>query len=665
MMEMKDRVPEWLQRRVEIDSRSLAVFRVLVGVLVVADVLSRSRDLVFFYTGDGVVPESLLSESGLDATFSAFTLLPDSTWAVALVFVIHAVVGLQLILGYRSRLAMLLTLFFVVSIDMRNPFVLSNADFLFAVMLFWAVFLPIGERWSVDAVIRDRDPRRSVSSLAGGFALLQMVLMYLVNGVHKTHSELWWSGEAVVVVANLDEITFLLGDYIRLLPDVALRAGGVFWFLMMLAAPLLLLLVGRRRALLALVYASGHLGLALGFRIGAFSFVAIAGLTLFLQPEFWSEVGNLSRKTGLYEKTEWFRSRAIDFANMFPQTEVASGVRESYGGAIALAVLIVVAVSGFSMVATNVGHSAASLGYGGDDGLTEISPIQDLKSGFGVDQSNWTIFAPDPKTVENYYVVAADTGDGELRDLYSDRSLSYDRPHQQLQRQYDSYRHRFYMNHVAVEDSLADLYVSHLCSTMDADTATLYQVQERLTEDGAYISSRPRNVRPINQHGCDGREPVLLEPPSLGEFEGQSHVTPVDRSTVDEHLDLPEVPEDVVCTDRPDPFTAVELRMYGKQVGTAVRPPLRSTDLEHDTRTPLNVRSVSMRVEQIAEFENAVAVRYEGRAYPRDTERHSPAVYDFRYLFTDNGAYRVVSDGTPDVSTATAEQETGYVRCFR
>jgi len=46
--------------RIRIDERSLALFRILIGILIIIDVLLRFRNLEFFYTDSGPVPSELI-----------------------------------------------------------------------------------------------------------------------------------------------------------------------------------------------------------------------------------------------------------------------------------------------------------------------------------------------------------------------------------------------------------------------------------------------------------------------------------------------------------------------------------------------------------------------------------------------------------------------------
>jgi len=56
--------------RIRIDDRSLALFRILVGFLIIIDVFLRFRNLEFFYTDSGPVPSELIVSD-----FNYFSLL--------------------------------------------------------------------------------------------------------------------------------------------------------------------------------------------------------------------------------------------------------------------------------------------------------------------------------------------------------------------------------------------------------------------------------------------------------------------------------------------------------------------------------------------------------------------------------------------------------------
>ena len=516
-------VRQYLVDGVRVDTRSLAAFRVLAGLLVVADVLLRSRNLVQFYSDGGLVPRSMAMAASADYAVSVFYLSGDPR-VVAGLLVVQVLVAVQLLVGYRTRVATVVTFLFVVSMDHRNPFVLSYADTLFRLLLFWAIFLPLGERWSVDAVHRDRSPRDSIVSVASCLILLQMVFMYVGNGINKTESALWQSGEAAPLVLGLDNITFLLGEFTRSVPTL-LTYGGLVWYYMVLFAWVLFLLRGRLRVVVVGMFAVVHASFAVTVRIGAFPYVALLGLLPFLQGGFWRDFAALRRRLGL-PSTPVPRERLIEAARRVPDLRTTTPtVRRLRAGLHSLGLVVIVA--SVLVVAVAMAATAGTLAAGDSDereqelervleetaGVTQIHTVaQSLK----IDQRGWNIFAPNPRTHDRYYVLPALTADGEVLDVYHEREQTFDRPYKQLQRQFNTYRERFYMSSIRNGDhpELRAQLAEHYCTDWAADNevelthVNLYQVTEAVTlETLDDPQNRERSVARISKHGCGDHEP--------------------------------------------------------------------------------------------------------------------------------------------------------------
>ncbi|AFZ74071.1 HTTM domain-containing protein [Natronobacterium gregoryi] len=503
---------------VRIDTRSLAAFRIGAGLLVAADVLLRARNFEFMYTEDGVVPQSLAMEASADGAFSIYYFTTSST-AIAALFALTALVGFQLAVGYRTRVATILAFLLVVSLDHHNPLVLSYADVLFRLLLFWAIFLPLGERWSVDAVHADRAPRESITSVASAAILAQIVFMYFLNGYHKTESELWIGGEATPLIMGLDNTTFLLGDVMRNFPTM-LQYGGLTWYYMLLFSWLLFLLRGRARTALVAMFVGGHASFAITVRIGAFPYVAIAGLLLFLQASFWADAKTIARSASLeqIQSTE-VRPRLEQVARLFPSFRLERSApavpnwltRSVYSVALAIAVVSILIVPALTYV---------PLADFVDEEDGPADRIEQRAEVVSVDQPDWSVFAPHPRTSDQYYVFPAETRDGERIDVYNDRELSYDRPYEELQKQFDTYRERFYMSSVRSSDTVAASLAEHLCSNWENDRdATIthvnvyYVVEDVTLETIDEPSDRSRDVERVYEHGCGDHDPAEISPP--------------------------------------------------------------------------------------------------------------------------------------------------------
>ncbi|THE65547.1 HTTM domain-containing protein [Salinadaptatus halalkaliphilus] len=506
-----------LRECVRVETRSLALFRILVALLILADLGLRSRNFSQFYTEDGLVPQSLATGMEHVNGVSVYFLSTEPAVTAAL-FAVQALVAVALLVGYRTRIATVVSVVFVVSLDLRNPLVVSYADVLFAWLLFWAIFLPLGERWSVDAVHRDRPPRASVATLGSAAILGQMVTMYVVNGYHKTTSELWQTGEAAVLVLGLDDMTFLLADLVRSVPTV-LQVGGLTWFVMLLGAWLLILLRGRARTAFVGLFLAGHLAFAVTVRIGAFAFVAIAGLLLFLQSSFWTDLEAVARWGGVPVAALESRLAGLErVAEVIPRPKRWLGI----GSWLVTNPYKILLAVGVVTLATLTILSALSAG-----GIveTDAGPVETTTDGadaFVTHQTQWRIFAPQPRTTDRYYVFPAETESGEVIDVYNDRELSFERPEGSLEKQYDTYRERFYMNSVSADEppGTADRLAERLCTEWneanddDLVTVNMYRVDESVTlETIDAPADRDRESTYFHWYSCDDSEPTTVASP--------------------------------------------------------------------------------------------------------------------------------------------------------
>ncbi|MES3518211.1 MAG: HTTM domain-containing protein [Natronomonas sp.] len=533
---MYRRLADAVGRRFRLDTRSLGVFRMGLGLLIVADVLLRFRNLNFFYTDNGVMPVSLAQE--LSHEYASLFFISGSPAVVSLLFGLHLLVGVALLVGYHTRITTVLAFLFVISLDMRMPLATSYADILFRHLLFWGMFLPLGERFSLDAIRRDRSPRATFTGLAGAFVLIQMVAMYVANGSHKIPwREDWLSGESLYGILHYDSVSWLLGPYLRDFP-LLMQIGSVKWYALMLGAPMLLLLAGRARYLAAGVYAGGHLFMAVTVRIGAFPYAALCGLALFCGPRAWADARWIAARLGVVDRIDagveaaTRRGVALDRRLprlRMPETPAVERLREP-ARAVALAVVI---VSGVFIVIPTLGT------VGAIDEETTVpleEEIQEIQSAAKLDQPPWR-FYQGPIGSDEYYVFVGQRTDGEVVDVYNDRPMAWDRPHgAHNHKQLDTYRERFYMYAIdsranpAYSDDSDVAYAEYLCDTyrLDGDSLThlnLYVIEEDVDLDAADdFESYDREAVLIHAHGCGDHAPrdIELPPPSYTDYDAET-----------------------------------------------------------------------------------------------------------------------------------------------
>ena len=530
-------IADQLRDTVRVDTRSLAVFRVFIGLLVIADILLRSRNFSFYYTDDGVVTQELAQLYAPDGAVSVYYLTSDST-VIAALFVAQVLIAIALIVGFKTRIAMILTFIGVISLDFHNPLVLSYADILFRLLCFWAIFLPLGERWSIDAVHRDHSPRRSFAGIASALILGQMVYMYLRNGYHKSNDEtgLWQSGDAAPHVFGIDEMTYLLGDTMReFLPLIGI--GGLMWYYMMLLSPLLLVFRGRLRYCFASLFVGGHLMFILTVRIGAFGYVAIAGLTLFFGAQFWRDSERILEALGLDSRVDRARIRLTESGRSAARRVPAITIDEEFYrefrsalytvglGFVVLGLVIGAVASGFAYA--DVSNAPMDIDERFDHAEDRVHATQ---ASIGVEQPDWGVFAPVPRSTDRYYVFPAETAGGDFVDVYNERPLSYDRPYDELQKQHSTYRERFYMNSIrrAGDDGKAPaLLAEHICETWPEEHGqelvriNMYEIIENITlETVDAPEERDRYEFHRSSHACGDNEPgEIVTPDQIDDVE--------------------------------------------------------------------------------------------------------------------------------------------------
>ena len=285
-----------------LELRSLAVFRIALGFLLISDLVYRAGTLVEMYTRDGFYTREVSFDyyrtvygPGWETVFWSLHWLSDTPRFQTAMFIVAGLFAGLLVVGKWTRLATLVSWILLVSLHVRNPVVLSSGDFLLKMMLFWSFFLPLGGVWSLDARRRRRlkqpEPilqKRIVSTATAGF-VIQLFAMYFFTGLAKWN-EGWWSGEAMYHALGLEIYATEFGRHLLKFPlllklvSVATVFAEVF---------LVWTLFSSRhndcfRVLNMLVFWAFHVGIALSLSIGLFPWICIVAWLPLIPSGFWN-----------------------------------------------------------------------------------------------------------------------------------------------------------------------------------------------------------------------------------------------------------------------------------------------------------------------------------------------------------------------------------------
>jgi predicted DCC family thiol-disulfide oxidoreductase YuxK len=288
-----------------LDYRSLGLYRILIGLVVIADVLYRWEDLGNFYTDSGLIPRAtFISEMTMPWSFSLH-LANGSYGFIVGMFLIHLIFGLMLVFGYKSRWAMIGAFVMTVSVHNRNWLVNNGGDDVLRSILFLSMFLPLGKAFSMDAALTKKtDEKKSVLSFWGLAFFFQVFAIYFVSYILKD-SEVWRSDyTAFFYSSRLDIFATPLGIWLRDFHFIGKLITIVSIYLEWLG-PLLLVFsffFGKRwwivRTILVFLFIGFHFGIFLTMNIGLFTFVCEALWCLFLPAPSWDWLALKFQKKG-------------------------------------------------------------------------------------------------------------------------------------------------------------------------------------------------------------------------------------------------------------------------------------------------------------------------------------------------------------------------------
>ena len=282
------------------DLRALAALRIGCALLIIFDLLERSTDLVAHYTDYGVAPRSLVIENLSSRWYISLHLMSGVWQLQALLFLFAGAAAVALLVGYRTRLATIVSWALFVSLCARNFYLVQGGDLLLRVVLFWAMFLPWGARYSVDSAWREESPHvLPMQYLSWGTAayVLQILFMYWFTVLLKTGTQWWGEGSAVYYTLNIDYLVSPIGKALLALPYPLLRLATWGVVLFEIVGPALLLLPVRKgwvRLATTVGFVLLHATFLLTMFIGIFPLIGIISMFFFLPALFWDWVARLT-----------------------------------------------------------------------------------------------------------------------------------------------------------------------------------------------------------------------------------------------------------------------------------------------------------------------------------------------------------------------------------
>ncbi|MFO0659061.1 MAG: lipase maturation factor family protein [Polyangiaceae bacterium] len=425
-----------------IDRRLLGIFRIYFGLVLFGDLFYHGSKASLFYSNDGILSNHrvLFSPQALHqfSLLNAFS----SPGAAQLAFVLIAVVYAFYLVGYKTRWAQLLALISVASIDARNLFAEDGGCITINLVATWTLFLPLGDRFSLDALERkaqrrvlglvgedERDAVHTVQSLAVLAILLQAATIYFFNAVHK-NGPAWMTGNAIHQVLWQNRCNTPLAGWLRY-HEPSWLSPVLTWstLLIEINLPVLILMPIARRVCRSAAFVMAvllHGSIAFVMTLGVFSYVMIALMMLVIPHEVIAIIATRLSSTKLAASVERWTLRAVDLWSRIDQrgllerfTTPPSLESRAFFGAMRegfLALLIV--ASGYQVLRLN---DAVPVWMR----PPAIDPFERMTGYIRLSQG-WRMFAPDTPSIDGIMIIDAVTADGRHLDPFTGKPPDFD-----------------------------------------------------------------------------------------------------------------------------------------------------------------------------------------------------------------------------------------------
>jgi hypothetical protein len=279
---------------IPLDSRSLSIFRIILGLVLVLDLfVFRINFIAAFYLESGIVDAAtakLIANSDSYTALAPLSILYSfkSTAFVWAFFILAAVPYFLFMLGYRSRLMGVLSLFFLWNIQHRTTMVIETDDRMLLVLLFWSIFLPLDNHLAL------RKKSEQVSVAASWAFLVQIFLIYFCNAFPKT-GDAWHDGSALMLAMN-DDLWVNQGaaEWLTQFPKVcAFISHATIPLEMFLAFSILIPFTfgSKLRLFSALTMIVFHWGINVFLSFGFLPLIASAWAIAIIPGGFWAKFG--------------------------------------------------------------------------------------------------------------------------------------------------------------------------------------------------------------------------------------------------------------------------------------------------------------------------------------------------------------------------------------
>ena len=188
----------------------IAIFRILMGLLALFTFLQDSLVMQDFW---GPFAIQSMKTSMMNYNFPILNIFQHFKITNNLMYFFITVQFIALFcftIGFKTRIASVIAFVLMVSFNQRNINMLSSSDLLLRIMFMYMMFAPIGNAYSVDALIakwKGRPLKRNHASWVLRLVQIQIAVVYVSTVIAKAQGNTWLDGSAVYYATRLVDLT--------------------------------------------------------------------------------------------------------------------------------------------------------------------------------------------------------------------------------------------------------------------------------------------------------------------------------------------------------------------------------------------------------------------------------------------------------------------------
>ena len=231
-------IKEKLSEIYGIDERAIVLFRVFLGVILMADIMLRITTVNAFFSDWGILPRWVQIKSYTEEwRLNLYYLAGNKYYLTALLLVNGYFVWLFMTAKKNIKLIAFILWVFLSSLHARNYMILQSGDTILRLVVMWFLFFP-EMSFSLNGNFSE-SPRRKLFNLGVLGYYVQIATIYFYAGYAKSYESYFAKGDAVFLAMELERYSTDLGQWLMQFPEF-LRFGSRMTYALEMLCPLLI-----------------------------------------------------------------------------------------------------------------------------------------------------------------------------------------------------------------------------------------------------------------------------------------------------------------------------------------------------------------------------------------------------------------------------------------